>query len=53
METLLISQEGLQTPDEDNSTNPGAGVVDTLIPFQLSKWALMTFIVAGGYLINN
>ena len=47
LETLLISQEGLQTPDEDNSTNAGAGVTDTLIPFQLSKWALMTYIVAG------
>ena len=47
LETLLISQEGLQTPDEDNSTNAGAGVTDTLIPFQLAKWAIMTYIVAG------
>ena len=45
LQNLLISQDGLQTRDEVHNTS--AGVRDTLIPFQLAKWAFLTFLVAG------
>ena len=45
MQNLMISQEGLQTPDEIYNNN--SGVRDTLVPFQLAKWAFLTFLVAG------
>ena len=47
MQNLLISQEGLQTPDEIYNNN--AGVRDTLVPFRLAKWAFLTYLVAGNY----
>ena len=45
LQNLLISQEGLQTPDEVHNSN--AGVRDTLVPFRLAKWAFLTFLVSG------
>eukprot|EP00092_Neocalanus_flemingeri_P067820 GFUD01082821.1.p1 GENE.GFUD01082821.1~~GFUD01082821.1.p1 ORF type:complete len:1037 (+),score=267.10 GFUD01082821.1:313-3423(+) len=45
MQNLLISQEGLQTPDEIYNNN--AGMRDILDPFQLARWAFLTFLVSG------
>ena len=45
LQNLLISQEGLQTPDEVYNSN--AGVRDILDPVSLARWAFLTFLTAG------
>ena len=41
----MISQEGLQVPDEIH--NKYAGIRDTINPFLLSKWSFLTYLVSG------
>ena len=45
LQHMLTDHETLQRRDEIHNKNTGAR--DTIIPFQLSKWAFLTFLVAG------
>ena len=51
LQHMLTDHETLQRRDEIHNKNTGAR--DTIIPFQLSKWAFLTFLVAGCICIGD